>query len=101
MSKTRISLNFQPLIYCCVALLVLAGSLHLAYAFQWRRNSAALLASADRAEQEGKNDRALRFLGQYVTRAPADAGALARFGFLLDGQGESAAARHRARAAFE
>src|SRR5262249_15936022 len=101
MASPRISLNVRFLVWSLLALLVAGALVHLLYAVQWQRNSAALLAMANSAEAEGNKERCVRFLGQYVVRMPSDTQAMARFGFMLDEPEQMPFVRRRARRAYE
>jgi tetratricopeptide (TPR) repeat protein len=101
MASPRISLNGRFLVWSLLALLVAGALVHLLYAVQWQRNSAALLAMANSAEAEGNKERCVRFLGQYVVRMPSDTQAMARFGFMLDEPDQMPFVRRRARRAYE
>jgi tetratricopeptide (TPR) repeat protein len=96
-----VSINLRLLLWSLLILLLVGGLVHAVHAVQWKRNSAALLAMAENAEEEGDTERAIRFLGQYVVRVPSDAETMARFGFLLDDPHQSPASRWRARKVFE
>ncbi len=100
MAWNRISVNLRLLIGSLVALVVIGGLAYLLHEVQWRRNSAAILDMANSAEEEGQNDRALRFLGQYVQRVPTDTETMTRFGTMLESQA-SVPARRSARRVFE
>jgi tetratricopeptide (TPR) repeat protein len=87
---------------------VLAGGLALSaaavagvHAVQVRREAAELLARADEAERDGQAGRAAARLRRYLSLAPEDADALARYAGLLDGQAGDDEARWRAVSAYE
>src|SRR5205807_447564 len=81
---------------CGVAL---AGGVHLAHGFQVQRNARGVLDEAARLEQEGRLAEAANDLESYLGLRPDDAGALARFGLLLDRLARTPRERERAVAA--
>jgi predicted Zn-dependent protease len=93
-------LNTRLLLRVAVPLVVLAAATHLVHGRQVQRLAAKAMAEADRAEAEGRADRALRCWACYLTFAPDDARGLARYALALDREGGPPAARRRALSAF-
>jgi tetratricopeptide (TPR) repeat protein len=79
----NVRLNGKLVAWVIGTALVLAGGVHLLHGFQSRRGARDLLPLADAAEQRGDPAEAARFLGNYLTLVPDDAGALARCAGLL------------------
>jgi tetratricopeptide (TPR) repeat protein len=78
----RVNLRFAA--FSLATLVALSGAVYAFHGVQVKRNAGALLTQADRAEEQGRPDRAARYLARYVALAPSDADALARYGLLLD-----------------
>src|SRR5262249_43623169 len=57
---------------------------HLVHRHQAKRNAGAILQQADRAEAEGNLEETADLLSRYLTLAPRDTDALARYGLTLD-----------------
>jgi tetratricopeptide (TPR) repeat protein len=88
--------NIKFLVRLLAALLVLGVGLYLFYGYQVRRHAAALLARADRAEEQGQADRTVKYLERYLALEPNDHTILARLGLLLARQADSPGTRKRA-----
>ena len=74
---------------------VLVVSVHFLHAAQVRRNARSFLRQADQAEADGRPDRLLKSLSQYLAYVPNDLDALARYGLALDKVADSDEARAR------
>ncbi len=77
-------LNGRYLLCLLGGLTVLAGGLYFLHRSQLKRNASALLSQSKRAEQQGRLDRAVKYLDRYVQLASHDLDALQRYGLLLD-----------------
>jgi tetratricopeptide (TPR) repeat protein len=75
-------LNIRFLIVLLASAAVLSAGWTAVHAYQVRRNSGALLAHADRAEQAGDDDRAVKLLGLYLEREPDNVDVRARYALL-------------------
>ncbi len=76
--------NVKRVALVLVALAAVAATAHLVRGYQLRRTSGALLRQVDRAEEEGRIDRALHVLGRYILLKPGDSTARPRYGQMLD-----------------
>src|SRR6516225_1569121 len=80
--KEKINVRF--LLLCLASLLVLGVSWFGVHAFQMRHHRAVLLDLVQRAEEQGKLDREIRLLGQFVKLVPQDVNARERYGLLIE-----------------
>src|SRR5256714_7676204 len=94
-------LNTRLLLWIVGALAVFCTSVHFLHAIQVRRHAATLHAQAVRAEEEGHPEQAATCWSRYLSFAPHDTDALARFGLALAPAANSPRARSRALAIFE
>src|SRR6266700_1328405 len=78
----RLRLNRKVLLLLLVGTLLLGGGIHLLHGFQVRRNTPALLAQAEKLEEDNKLEDATFLLRLYLRRAPADADARVRYALL-------------------
>ncbi|HTU19783.1 MAG TPA: tetratricopeptide repeat protein [Gemmataceae bacterium] len=82
---------------CLVVLLALFGTaVHFLHGYQVKRNASALLDQARRAREEGLDDKAAEYLGNYLRYVPGDDDALAEYALLLDKLAKSPKAQMRA-----
>ena len=77
-------LNVRFLLIALGTLVVLGVSWFGVHAFQMRQHIGTLLDLVNRAEEQGKPDRAARLLGQYVKLVPEDLDSRIRYGLLLE-----------------
>ena len=77
-------LNVRFLLIALGTLVVLGVSWFGVHAFQMRQHVGTLLELVNRAEEQGKSDRAARLLGQYVKLVPEDLDSRIRYGLLLE-----------------
>jgi predicted Zn-dependent protease len=91
----RRKLKVKLLVFLLGAAAVLAVSVHLLHAAQVRRNASSFLHQAEQAEADGRPDRVLKFLKQYLAYVPNDLDVLARYGLALDKLADSEDARAR------
>lgn len=76
-------LNVRLALWLCAATLLTTASVFGAHYLQTGRIAQGLLAQADRAEEQGKFDTAVRYLDRYLGFVPKDTDQLARVGRLL------------------
>lgn len=76
-------INVKSLAILLASGAVLCSGAHFLHGYQVRSNAGILLAQADRAEQEGRLDVATSYLARYVTLAPADIDARAKYALLI------------------
>src|SRR5438309_6004512 len=89
-------------LYWIVGLLsITAVAVHALHVIQMKRHAAALLARAEQEERDGQLEPAAEYFRRYLTLAPNDPGALARYGFLLDKLAVTPVAKQRVVTAFE
>src|SRR5258708_5837021 len=65
------------------------------HAYQVRRNAGVLLRRAEEARAEGRLDKALTFLSDYVALAPEDTDALATMTIMIDESAKTPRGRMR------
>jgi tetratricopeptide (TPR) repeat protein len=76
------------------SVLVAVGvGVHFLHGYQLRRHAGIFLWQADRAGAEGRRDQELEYLRRYLTLAPRDTEALARYGLALKEQATTRAGR--------
>jgi predicted Zn-dependent protease len=80
----RRRLNEPFLFRLLIAIFVLGTAVHLLHGFQVRRNATALLRQAVREEEQDRLDRAVEYLGRYLTYFPDDTDALLDYCRVLD-----------------
>ena len=85
----RRRLNLKVLLALLAVVLSLGVGLYLVHKVQVRRHAAALLAQADRAEQEGDSAGEKKSLDRYLVLAPNDDRVLVRYAILLARQADS------------
>ncbi|MGH9676845.1 MAG: hypothetical protein ACRD36_07060 [Candidatus Acidiferrum sp.] len=78
-------LNWRFLLTLLGATVLVVIGWSTVHGYQVSRNTDALLSYADRAEADGRPDRALRLLTLYLDRRPSDAATRARHAFLFEG----------------
>src|SRR5262245_12389849 len=80
-----------------VAVVAVAGvGLVVGHRVQQRGNVRALRAMSERAEEEQKFDRAIRYLARYLDLVPSDTAALHHYGELVEAHVPGGQARHHA-----
>jgi tetratricopeptide (TPR) repeat protein len=80
-----------------LALLVALGTaVHFLHGYQVKRNAGSLLDQARRAREEGRDDQAAAYFGDYLRYMPADNDALAEYAQMLDKVAKSPKAQFRA-----
>lgn len=80
----KVNVDIRFLVKSLLACALAAGAWTGLHAYQMERQRGTLLRLVDRAEAEGKQPRAARLLGQYVTLFPEEADARARYGILIE-----------------
>ena len=74
-------------------LVVLTGGVHLLHGKQVDRSAVAFRDQSERAEKEGRIDRAVDYLVRYLAYRPTDVEALVRYARLLEGGGRDESSR--------
>jgi cellulose synthase operon protein C len=97
----RRTVDFRFLTLFVVLAVLLGGGMHALHGYQVRRNSAALLEHANRAEAENDTARFADYLSRYVGFNPSDLDAGARYALLLDKQAKSKLQKYLAYLALE
>src|SRR5437899_477380 len=75
--------NYRFAAFSLATLLLCVGVVYGVHRVQVRRNAGALLAQANREEEQGRPDGAARYLARYLAFTPHDGEALTRYGLLL------------------
>src|SRR5436305_9023273 len=88
--------NYRFAAFSLATLLLFGGLVYGLHRVQVRRNAGALLAQADREEEQGNRERAAGYLARYLAFAPRDGEARTRYGLLLAELARSHGARTRA-----
>jgi cellulose synthase operon protein C len=82
---------------CLLAILVVFGTaVHFLHGYQVKRNAGGLLEQAQRARDEGRDDKAAEYLGNYLRYVPSDNNVLAEYALLLDKLSKSPKTQERA-----
>jgi len=92
----RRTVNIKLVAILLLGALLFAGGVHLTHRLQEQRNASALLEQAQRAEDDGQKDQAVKHLRAYLGFVPNDTEALARYGRLLNQQAATPTARTQA-----
>jgi tetratricopeptide (TPR) repeat protein len=93
--------NIRMLGWLAGSALLLSTGVYFLHAYQVRRNAAAWLRLADRAENEGDFYQAARLLKSYLSYEPGDIEAQVRYGMALERSAPSRKDRMRALTVFE
>ncbi len=92
--KRRFSFKFALVLL--IATLLFGGGLYGLHAVQMERNAAFLLRQAELAQEQGKLDQVVKYLGMYLAHAPGDTQALAQYALALDKLAQAPEARMQA-----
>jgi tetratricopeptide (TPR) repeat protein len=92
--RRRVNYRFVLVLLGC--LLGLGGSVYAVHGLQVRRNARAVYDQAEQARREGHADQEEEYLEQYLSLAPDQTDARARFGALLRQRAKTPAARLKA-----
>jgi tetratricopeptide (TPR) repeat protein len=92
----RTKVNVKLLAFLLGGAALFAVGVHFLHAFQERRNASALLKQAERAETDGQNEQAVKYLRTYLGFVPDDTAALAHYGLLLERLARSPSGRSQA-----
>ena len=95
------SFNGRLALILIVAVGVMAAGIHLLHGVQVSRTAVALRDRAEKAEREGRLDRAEDYLGRYLAYRPADVDGLLHYGEILEKQADTAEARQKVIAILE
>jgi predicted Zn-dependent protease len=93
-------LNVRLVLWVLGSVALLGICVHLLHGYQVRRNAAALVHQAARAEQDGQPRKAIKYLADYLTYFPGDTEARTHHAGLLGKQADLAS-RQRALAIYE